>query len=101
MSYDLMKLRESIERALINKGYIPDEKLQAIVFHLTDWIDDLSTFNQIIGDPDAFDGDEIHQILVRFLTHVPNHLAAASKLFLGIPVTDVFDVGAISESAIQ
>ena len=35
---------------------------------------------------------------MQFLIHVPNHLAAASKIGLDIPVTDVFGVNSISES---
>ena len=33
-----------------------------------------------------------------FLIHVPSHVAAASKLVTGIPVTDIFKVGATVES---
>lgn len=99
MSYQSDKLKVAIDRALIDHGMELDEKRQAIVFHMTDWIDDLSAVNHLFSDPDVYDGDEIHQVLVRFLTHVPNHLAAASKLFLGIPVTDVFDVGSTTEIA--
>lgn len=35
---------------------------------------------------------------MQFLIHVPNHLAAASKLMLDIPVTDVLGVGAVTET---
>jgi hypothetical protein len=34
--------------------------------------------------------------LLQFLIHVPNHLAAAS-LYAGIPVRDIFEVGATNE----
>ena len=98
MSYDTVKVRASLDRVLIEHGIELDERREAIVFHLTDWMGDLVTFNQLLSDPDAYDGSEIHQILVRFLTHVPNHLAAASKLFLGVPVTDIFDVGSTTEN---
>jgi len=36
-------------------------------------------------------------LLAAFLTHTPNHIAAALKLYLQIPVTDVFGVGATAE----
>jgi hypothetical protein len=28
---------------------------------------------------------------------VPNHVAVAGKLYANLPVTDIFDVGAVSE----
>jgi hypothetical protein len=39
----------------------------------------------------------VNRLVLGFLAHVPNHLAAASKLLTGIPVTDIFGVGATSE----
>jgi hypothetical protein len=42
---------------------------------------------------------EVDELLRCFLLHVPNHVAAAGKLFTGVPVTDVFGVGAVSEDA--
>jgi hypothetical protein len=40
---------------------------------------------------------EVSEMLMGFLVHVPNHLAAASKLYTGMPVTDIFGVNATSE----
>ena len=40
---------------------------------------------------------EVGQLLTDFLVHVPNHVAAASKLYTGVPVTDIFHVRATSE----
>jgi len=48
--------------------------------------------------PDQLSDPEVQQLLVQFLVHVPNHLAAASKLATGIPVSDVFGVGATTET---
>ena len=44
---------------------------------------------------------EVSQLLISFLVHVPNHVAAASKLYTDIPVTDIFGVGATSENPIE
>jgi hypothetical protein len=41
--------------------------------------------------------DEINSLLIKFLIHVPNHVAAACKLLTGIPVSDIFKVGATEE----
>jgi hypothetical protein len=30
------------------------------------------------------------------LIHVPNHIAAAAKLYAGFPVSDIFEVGAVA-----
>jgi hypothetical protein len=49
-------------------------------------------------DPKDVTVEDARKLLVQFLIHVPNHLAAASKLWLDIPVTDVFGVGALRES---
>lgn len=38
-------------------------------------------------------------MLLAFLIYVTNHMAAASKLLTGIPVTDVFAIGAIDNQA--
>jgi hypothetical protein len=38
------------------------------------------------------------ELLIQFLVHAPNHLAAASKMLTDIPVTDVFGVGALEET---
>jgi hypothetical protein len=42
---------------------------------------------------------EVSELLIGFLVHVPNHVAAASKLYTDVPVTDIFGVGATSEDS--
>ena len=39
----------------------------------------------------------IKSLLMKFLTHVPPHIATASKLVTGLPVADIFKEGATSE----
>lgn len=67
-------------------------------FHLTDWLDDLEEWTLFCEKPDALTPKQIKDLVTRFLVHVPNHIAAASKLVTGIPVTDIFNVGATTES---
>ena len=69
-----------------------------IAFHLTDWRSDLEQLIALYQAPDEFSTDEASAILVKFLIHAPNHLAAASKLMLDRPVTDIFKVGATTET---
>jgi hypothetical protein len=97
MSYDKEKIRTRISNSLEVSGIDPSGLQSDIVFHMTDWLDEMELFQHFCEDPSSFNPEEINNLLITFLTHVPNHLAAASKLFLGIPVTDIFNVGSTSE----
>ena len=48
---------------------------------MTDWLDDLKEYRSFAADPGKLTDKEVNELLVRFLIHVPNHLAAASRLF--------------------
>ena len=89
---------QAIETALAADGYGTPEVRRDIAFHMTDWLSDLERLYDYCKAPDALTTDETVELLTGFLIHVPNHLAAASKLLTGIPVTDVFDVGATCEN---
>lgn len=69
-----------------------------VAFHLTDWLDDLQAFHQFCQRPEQFGTEEVNEILMRLLIHVPNHIAAAAKLYCDMPVKDVFGVGATTET---
>ncbi|WP_223288986.1 hypothetical protein, partial [Vreelandella neptunia] len=45
--------------------------------------------------PEQFNDQEVHKLLVNFLVHVPNHVAAAATLLADFPVSDIFQVGAV------
>ena len=98
---DSQLVRRQIEASLAEIGWDPPEARTEIGLHMTDWIDELSALHSFYRDPSGFDAESVQELLVRFLVHVPNHLAAASKLMLDIPVTDVFGVGALDESEEQ
>ena len=66
-----------------------------LAFHLTDWGDDLAFLLSLYLRPDRLSSQEIVEGLGKFLAHVPNHLAAAAFLW-GLPVEDVFEIGAIT-----
>ena len=68
-----------------------------VAFHLTDWLEDLAAFSAFVQNPDTPTAEEVDAMLNRFLVHVPNHLAAAAKIYTDFPVSDVFGVGAISD----
>ena len=50
------------------------------------------------AEPDSLSSGEVNEMLLAFLTHVPNHVAAAAKLYADFPVTDVFGVDAVGRS---
>ena len=91
-------IRKTLEKALEECEYSPEECRSDIAFHMTDWLNDLEEWNQFCQSPEKFKSEAVEELLMKFLIHVPNHLAAASKLMLDIPVTDIFKVGATSES---
>jgi hypothetical protein len=68
-----------------------------VAFHMSDWLDDLEAYCRFCAEPGKMSDVEVSRVLTDFLLHVPNHVAAASKLYAGVPVTDIFGVGATSE----
>ncbi len=97
MTYDEKAIVTSIEKAMKEMDFT-DEKAHDIAFHMTDWLSDMAELQQFYETPDKLSHDEISDLLMGFLLHVPNHIAAASKLISDFPVTDVFGVGAVSEN---
>lgn len=87
---------QAIERALEADEYGTPEVRHDIAFHMTDWLTDLEEWHSYCQSPETLDADQTTDLLIRFLVHVPNHLAAASKLLTGIPVADIFAVGAVA-----
>ena len=94
---DAARVSQAIERALEADGYGTAETRHDIAFHMTDWLSDLERWYDYCQAPEALDVDQTTKLLIAFLVHVPNHLAAASKLMTDIPVTDIFEVGATSD----
>ena len=88
-------LRTRLEEALREAEY---DRSEEIAFHMTDWVGDLDELMKLYGSWAQYDNDKIIEIIMAFLIHVPNHVAAASKLMLDIPVQDIFEVGATKES---
>lgn len=97
MSYDTNAIEISIFKA-VKEMEKSDKEAFDIAFHMTNWLDDLAKLQEFYVNPGNFDNDEIFVILSDFLVYAPDHLAAAGMLVLGLPVTDVFNVGAVSES---
>lgn len=78
---------------------LPDGVAEDVAFHMTDWLDDLEAYARFCADPGSMSDEAVGEMLTGFLVHVPNHLAAAGKLYTGIPVTDVFGVDATGQNS--
>jgi hypothetical protein len=91
-------VRRQIEAALAEAGWGSAESRSEVGFHMTDWIDGLEDLYRHYQDPAGRDAESTMELLIQFLVHAPNHLAAASKMLTDIPVTDVFGVGALEET---
>jgi hypothetical protein len=92
---DAALVRHAIERALKARRHYSGRGIRDIAFHMTDWLHELSKLCAFFEVPDRLKPREVEELLLAFLIHAPNHVAAASKLMTGVPVRDVFDVGAV------
>ena len=91
-------IRTRIAEVARREAELPDSVAHDVAHHMTDWLDDLDAYSRFCADPAKMSDAEVSQLLISFLVHVPNHVAAASKLYTDIPVTDIFGVGATSEN---
>lgn len=96
MKYDQEKIEKALVVALKDLD-MQQIKISEVAFHMTDWLDDLEEWTRFCEKPESVSSEKIQDLLIGFLVHVPHHIAAASKLVTGIPVTDIFDVGATKE----
>lgn len=94
---DADAVRARIAEVALREEAFSEAVANEVAFHMTDWLDDLAAYARLCVDPGAMSDAEVDEMLRGFLVHVPNHIAAAGKLYTGMPVTDIFDVGAISE----
>jgi hypothetical protein len=94
--------RKHICTAIVNAAMQKEEPLSEAVakdvsFHMTDWLGDLRKLINFFESPDSLTSEEVNELLFLFLIHVPNHLAAAAKLYADNPVADIFSVGAVEQ----
>jgi hypothetical protein len=95
---DAAEIRERIRSVVASEAELPEAVANDVAFHMTDWLDDLEAYRSFCAAPHSLSDEALYKLLIQFLVHVPNHVAAASKLFMDIPVTDIFEVGATTES---
>jgi hypothetical protein len=94
---DKNQIKLILEKALKKSKTYSQEECQDIVFHMTDWIDDLVELFKLYMNPDKYKNKKVVDILVDFLVHVPNHVAAASKLLLDQSISDTWNLGVADE----
>ena len=94
---DPVAVEARIRAVAVREAQLPDSVADDVAFHMTDWLEELDAFCRFCADPNGLTDAEVSELLVDFLVHVPNHVAAAGKLYTGLPVTDIFQVGATSE----
>ena len=94
---DANSVHDRIRKVAMEESGLSKEAAHDVAFHMTDWVENLEAFHAFCLRPESLSDEQVSALLMGFLVHVPNHVAAAGKLFAGIPVADVFGVGAISE----
>jgi len=89
---DAAAVRERIEAAL--RAEHGEVTAREVAFHMTDWLADLDAFHGLCANPSSRSPADIERLLIGFLYHVPEHVAAAATLLLDYPIRDIFGVGA-------
>ena len=70
MKYDQDKIRKTIVAALKDADIKPAE-ISDVAFHMTDWLSDLEEWTQFCEEPNSFSEEQIQNLLMGFLIHVP------------------------------
>src|SRR5881409_688930 len=74
-------IRERIREVAVRQMGLSESAAADVAFHMTDWLDDLEAYQRLCSEPGSLSDADVSQLLTQFLVHVPNHLAAASKLY--------------------
>jgi hypothetical protein len=64
-----------------------------VAFHMLDWHNNLADLISFLEHPESLTNEGLEEMLSAFLTHAPNHIAAAAKLYNGEGLKDIFGVG--------
>jgi len=97
IDFDEKKIYKKIITVLNESDIVSKKESKLIAIHMTDWVDNLKEICNMYSNIDEYSSKQILDMIIYFLSHVPNHLAAASKLLLDIPVSDIFEVGAVKK----
>ena len=68
-----------------------------IAFHMTDWKENLEELVGLYDNVERLSDEQIRKIIIGFLAHAANHIAAAKKQIGLGPIEDIFKVGVLEE----
>jgi hypothetical protein len=97
LSEGLDPIFQRIKASALRRGLSKQEAFDS-GFHMVDWLDDLGAFYSFCQNPDSLTDGELDTMLNNFLIHVPNHVAAAAKIYADYPVSDVFQIDVFRSS---
>lgn len=80
MEENYKRFRKRIEDAYLAERYFSPEVCRNIAFHMTDWLDDYEELGQVFDASAKLSKKRIQEIIMRFLIHASDHIAAAKKL---------------------
>lgn len=86
-------LHAKLAKALAHRRFLTKAKADEAAIHLGDWIIDLHELNRLFASK-RWNPAHAQKVLMGFVAHVPNHLAAAHRIMYDDPLTDVFEIGA-------
>jgi hypothetical protein len=90
-------VKKRIAEALSSSLGLGMAEASEVAFHLTDWKHNLDDLMEVYEKANELSDDRIERIVMLFLAHAPNHIAAAKKLVGLGPIEDVFNVGVLKE----
>jgi hypothetical protein len=97
-----MQSREDVKNriaAAFSEFELEPQAVEDIAFHMTDWKENLEEIVRLYEQPERLSDEQVQHIILVFLAHVPNHVAAA-KMLVGLgPIEYVFEVGVLEEDS--
>lgn len=88
-----------MEKALSHEGFLSKKAAREAAFHLSDWIAELHALVLLIRSA-RWKPDHARDVLLSFTCHAAHHIAAAHRIVMCDPVTDIFEIGAVKGSGI-
>lgn len=77
-----IELAKSVMKRALISYEVSEKRANEIVFHLTDWIDDLIPFVNFLEDPASHSDEAVEELIIKFLAHAPDHLKCAAEIAL-------------------
>jgi hypothetical protein len=91
LSFDEEEIKRLLERCVAETfPELPVDKAGDFVFHMTDWLKDLSRLCDLYSSPMKYGAMDTKKIVLAFLLHAPEHISAAAEIFTGSGVEHIF-----------